>query len=107
MAITVNVDTCYTMPVGFSSYRINAEGQKSQGAAVTAYTKNNCGCPTCGSQGNDPTRGPDSCVRFPFVANAIGYFDPKKTAEFIWDGIEAATHTHPKRNETVPVEFEA
>lgn len=68
-AVTIDQDTCYQRGSGFGSMSINAN---TMYGTWTAYTQDNCGCPTCGSHGYDA--GQMGCAaNFGFVANAIGY----------------------------------
>ncbi|KAF4968457.1 hypothetical protein FSARC_4151 [Fusarium sarcochroum] len=59
--------TCASPSPGFSSMKVT--GGTTRGI-ITAYTQNNCGCPTCGSHGYNP--GTQCLKDFGFVANAIG-----------------------------------
>lgn len=69
---TVGFSTCFTgSSVGWSSMMITGD-DGIDGGTLTAYTKNNCGCPTCGSHGYDVYA--NLCLKdFGFVANAMGY----------------------------------
>ncbi|KAF4968456.1 hypothetical protein FSARC_4150 [Fusarium sarcochroum] len=67
---TVYAGTCASTNPGFSSMKPTWASIGS-GSTATAYTQNNCGCPTCGSHGYNPHV--DECLKdFGFVANAIG-----------------------------------
>lgn len=70
----VDFDTCDTGPfqTGWSSAKVTNAGDLSQDGTITFYTKNDCGCPTCGSHGY--TSNDSGCLTdFGFTANAIGY----------------------------------
>lgn len=67
---TVTFASCFAdSPVGWSSMIATTGGV---GGTVTAYSHNDCGCPTCGSHGYDVVE--NACLKdFGFVANAVGY----------------------------------
>ncbi|GAD98754.1 hypothetical protein PVAR5_7455 [Paecilomyces variotii No. 5] len=72
--VTVRKNSCFTgSDVGWSSMQIVAASANfhiTQGT-LTAYTKNDCGCPTCGSHGYSFTDL--GCLKdFDMVANAVG-----------------------------------
>ncbi|KAL1884952.1 hypothetical protein Plec18167_001609 [Paecilomyces lecythidis] len=72
--ITVRKNSCFTgSDVGWSSMQLVATAADfhiTQGT-LTAYTKNDCGCPTCGSHGYSYTDL--GCLKdFGMVANAVG-----------------------------------
>lgn len=72
-AISVGSESCSSPSPGFSSMKINKLPEQGYGGGtLTAYTKNDCGCPTCGSDGyHDEDTG---CLKdFGFVANALGW----------------------------------
>ncbi|KAK4448013.1 hypothetical protein QBC34DRAFT_466169 [Podospora aff. communis PSN243] len=69
----VHIGTCAPTNPGFSSVKILKKYENQFGGpnVVTIYTRNDCGCPTCGSHGYNTHAG--QCLEFPeFVGNAIG-----------------------------------
>ncbi|KAL1599523.1 hypothetical protein SLS60_007326 [Paraconiothyrium brasiliense] len=52
-AITVQLSGCTGTNPGFSSMRVNGRYDGAKEGTITAFTQNNCGCPTCGSHGYD------------------------------------------------------
>ncbi|KAF2161021.1 hypothetical protein M409DRAFT_28628 [Zasmidium cellare ATCC 36951] len=70
----VDGDTCDTGPfeTGWSSAQVvNAADLPSEGT-ITFYTKNNCGCPSCGSHGY-AAQDSGCLTDFGFSANAVGF----------------------------------
>jgi hypothetical protein len=68
----VNIGSCAPTNPGFSSVRIVTKYENLFGgpSVVTIFTRNDCGCPTCGSHGFNTD--PGQCLEFPeFVGNAI------------------------------------
>ncbi|GAD96970.1 hypothetical protein PVAR5_5638 [Paecilomyces variotii No. 5] len=68
----ITLGLCNQTHPGFSSMKIVRDKGSPTVGTVTAYTQNNCGCPTCGSHGYDVND--NGCLRdFGFVGNAIGF----------------------------------
>ncbi|RFU80889.1 hypothetical protein TARUN_1322 [Trichoderma arundinaceum] len=69
----VNIGSCATPAPGFSSVKIRTKYPNAAGGPfkATIYSKNNCGCPTCGSHGYNAD--PGACLTdIGFVGNALG-----------------------------------